>query len=156
MSLLLNPLPDPYQRSKDTERELSNLRKSLALAEEELRKERLKNAGIIAGVNELRHVLNPLYQALQRIYGEFDGMGMEETILGATPQKKAVWEDWKKKLDPQCAKAIDALLLHGEMNQTQLRLHIKCAKGSTPGIVFRLNRAGLINKNGGRISLKEI
>jgi hypothetical protein len=37
-----------------------------------------------------------------------------------------------------------------------LRLHAKCAAGSVPGVVSQLWKNGLINKNGGRISLKEL
>ena len=47
-------------------------------------------------------------------------------------------------------------MVHGPMTQTQLRILIGCANGSIAGIVCTLNKAGLINKNGGKISLKEI
>ena len=48
------------------------------------------------------------------------------------------------------------LLLHGELNRTQLRLHLSCATRSITDVVYKLNQAGLINKNGGKISLKEL
>jgi DNA-binding Lrp family transcriptional regulator len=54
------------------------------------------------------------------------------------------------------AKAIDALLMHGALTQTQLRIHVGCAAGSISDLVYRLNKAGIINKNGGKISLKEL
>ena len=72
------------------------------------------------------------------------------------PRKAAVWEDWKRKMPGNPAKFIDALMLHGELTQTQLRLHAKCAQGSVAGVVSQLYKAGLISKNGGRISLKEL
>lgn len=136
--------------------EIESIKKQLADVQEELRLERLKNKTIETGVAELRKVLGPLYQGLQHIHGEFDRMGIATATENVAPQKKAVWEDWKRKLDPQCGKAIDALLIHGEMNRAQLRLHVGCAAKSTAGIVFRLNKMNLIRKNGGRISLKEI
>jgi hypothetical protein len=46
--------------------------------------------------------------------------------------------------------------MHGQLTQTQLRIHVGCATGSVTSIVFQLNKVGLINKNGGRISLKEL
>src|ERR1700733_2294560 len=143
---LLNALPDREAQFRSLQQELLNRNRQLNEAEEALRQEKQKNATIEAGVQQLRTVLSPLFQALQLVFGEIDAMGVGGSTA-VEPQKKAIWEDWKNKLDPQCAKAIDALLIHGEMNQTQLRLHVKCAKGSVAGIVFRLNRAGLINKN---------
>jgi DNA-binding MarR family transcriptional regulator len=82
-------------------------------------------------------------------------MGVGESPA-SSPQKSAVWESWKQKLGPMPAKAIDALLMHGALTQTQLRIHVGCAAGSISDLVYRLNKAGIINKNGGKISLKEL
>ena len=156
---VFTPLPDPMKIAAELRREIEKLRAQLETAQEELRQERQKTAAMESGVRQLRAVLTPLYQALAHIFGEIDAMGvgaMPPTATGVDPRKAAVWEDWKQKLGGQAAKAIDALLLHGELTQTQLRLHIGCARGSVPGIVYQLNKAALINKNGGRISLKEL
>ena len=111
-------------------------------------------------MQELRAVLTPLYQALGHIFGEIDAMGTSDSSpsspTGMDPRKAAVWDDWKRKMPGIPARFIDALMLHGELTQTQLRLHAKCAQGSVAGVVSQLWKAGLINKNGGRISLKEL
>jgi transcription initiation factor IIE alpha subunit len=67
-----------------------------------------------------------------------------------------VWDSWKGKMSGSAAKAIDALLLHGEMTAEQLRIHLGCATRTCYNIIGELNKAKLINKNGGRISLKEL
>jgi hypothetical protein len=153
-----NALPDPQQQIESLQRELYQRNRQLAESEEALRQERQKNAGVEVGIGELRTMLSPLYQGLQRIFGEIDALGIEGPVNGAglDPRKAAVWEDWKRKMPGLPAKFIEALMLHGELTQTQLRLHAKCAAGSVAGVVSQLWKAGLINKNGGKISLKEL
>lgn len=154
---LLNSLPNPQQQIESLQRELYQRNRELADIQEELRQERAKTAQSSAGTKELRAVLDPLYRALQLIYGEMEAMGVPAASSGGSdPRVAKAWEAWKQKLGGQAAKAIDALLLHGSMNQVQLRIQIGCASGSTPGIVSQLWKAGLINKNGGKISLKEL
>ena len=73
-------------------------------------------------------------------------------------RSSAVWEDWKKKLGATAAsKIIDILLLHGQLDQTQIRIHLGTSRMQTVyDAVSKLNKAGIINKNGGKISLKEL
>jgi hypothetical protein len=162
MSLsVLSPLPDPLRRVHEIQKEMDELRNQLDDAQADARTERRKREAMERGVGELRTVLSPLYQALAHIFGEIDVMGISEVASspaasGVDPRKAAVWEDWKRKISPIAGRFIDALLLHGELTQTQLRLHAKCAAGSVPGVVSQLWKNGLINKNGGRISLKEL
>jgi hypothetical protein len=125
--------------------------------EQELIQERAKTAQMERGVQEIRDILTPLYRALRMLFGEMDAMPMSGTSGGAVaPGKKAIWESWKQKLGGQAAKAIDVLMMHGEMNRTQLRIHVGCATRTVTDIIYKLNQAGLINKNGGKISLKEL
>lgn len=121
-----------------------------------LEDERHKSSRVESGVRELRHVLDPLYRALQQIYDEMDSMGVQELGASVNPRVSAAWENWKHKLGGNPARFIDALLLHGPMTQTQLRIAVGCAAGSVAGVVCALNKAGLINKAGGKISLKEL
>jgi hypothetical protein len=153
---MLNAIPTLQSQVESLQRELYLANQQLQKAEEALRQERQKNAGIESGVRELRKVLNPLYQALLHIYGEIEGIGVEETAVAPAFKNNAVWENWKQKLGGLTAKAIDALLLHGAMNQTQLRIVLSCASRSVTNVVSALNKAGLINKSGGKISLKEL
>jgi hypothetical protein len=109
-----------------------------------------------AGVRELRESLNPLYRALRQVFGEIEAMGVAEVGRGseANPRNSAAWEQWKQRLGGATARAIDALMVHGEMNQTQLRIILGCATRTVTNVVAALNQAKLIDKNGGKISLK--
>ena len=161
MSLsILTSLPDQQAQLRSLQQELFNRNRQLAETEEALRQEKQKTAAIESGVQQLRTVLSPLYQALQMVFGEIEAMGVSainnSSPSSMDPRKAAVWEDWKRKMPGVPARFIDALMLHGELTQTQLRIHAKCAVGSVAGVVSQLYKAGLINKNGGRISLKEL
>jgi hypothetical protein len=124
--------------------------------ERELEAEHTRNVSISSGAQELRQILAPLYHALGLIFGQVEAMNLPGTATGIDPRKAAIWAEWKQKLPGHPAKFIDALLIHGSLTQTQLRIHAKCAAGSVPGVVSKLWQAGLINKNNGKISLKDI
>ena len=163
MSMTISAVPDLRDRQLESLKEqLREAREQLEQVEQELAAERSKRKSVERGVQEMRKVLAPLYGALQLLHGEMDAMG-----IGASPQaetgngsfeqtKVAVWESWKKKLGGKAADAIDALRLHGEMTHTQLKIHIRCGQQTVYDTVHRLNKAGIINKNSGRISLKEL
>lgn len=114
----------------------------------------------------LRKQLGPLYRALQAVFGELDAAGVTESAqlspaaapspAGTDPRVAAVWENWKQRLGPQCAKAIDVLLLHTEMDTTRLAIAMGTNRRNIPNIVYKLNQAGLINKNNGKFSLKSL
>jgi hypothetical protein len=146
-------LPNPHEQ-------IAELRRQLADVQDALREERAKNAQGAAAVTELRRQLSPLYNGLRAVFGEMEAIGMGEVAAqggGIDPRKRAVWDAWKQRMPGIPSKIIDALLLHGALTQTQLRIHAQCARSSVPNAVMQLNRAGLINKDsGGRISLKEL
>lgn len=149
------------KRRSDEDLELINegLRAKLAQLEGELRTERTKNAGIDRAVQKIRDSLGPFYNGMRLLFGEMDAIGTsdsEPSLADVDPRKSAVWEDWKRKMPGTPALFINALMIHGELTQTQLRLHAKCAAGSVAGVVSKLWKAGLISKNGGRISLKDV
>jgi hypothetical protein len=146
------------QRIDALEHELANRTRQLESAEEALRAANALHVQVTEGSRDLRRVLLPLYTALQKVFGEIDVMSVPEAAAPTVDnRKRAVWEAWKTKLPGIPAKMIDALLVHGALNQTQLRIHAQCARSSVPNAVMALNRAGLINKSGdGKISLKEL
>jgi hypothetical protein len=151
MSLLLEGKTD------DRDLIIEGLRSKVRQLEETLEDERMKATSVVSGVRELRTVLAPLHNALKRVFGEMDILPIDHAPLPSFfPQKSVVWESWKQKLGGYTAKAIDALLLHGALTRTQLRIHVGCATSSVPSIVSALNKAGLINKDGKKISLKEL
>ncbi len=117
-------------------------------------------------LSRLRTQLSPLYRALQAVFGELDAAGVTESTSpaaaagpAAQPSGRATdprWESWKQKLPGRTAELIDLLLLHGEMNRNQLMAAMRCGKDVVRVTISRLNVAGLINKNGGRFSLKQL
>ena len=160
---ILAPLPDWRQKAEALQRELYERNRQINEAEEALRQERQKTAAVERGVTELRTVLNPLYQALQHIYGEIGAMGVNESAatgpVAPTGRVMAAWESWKQKLgaNSAAAKIIDILMLHGELTHTQLRIHIGTSRMQTVyDAVSKLNKAALLNKNGDKFSLKEL
>ena len=112
-------------------------------------------------LKELRRQLSPLYKALQAVFGELDAAGVEDTVAeavaaGGDPRVTAIWQSWKTRLGPQCGKVIDALLLQPGMNTTQLAIAVGTRRQNIPNLIFKLNQAGLLDKNGGRFSLKAL
>lgn len=117
---------------------------------------KLKDANTRA-IGQLRRVLTPLHSALKSVFGEMDDLGVSDEAPGAVNQKtSAVWEAWKQRLPETARKCIDALLTHGELNTQQLAIATGLHRTTIPAGIFQLNKAGLINKNGGRFSLKKL
>jgi len=139
------------------------LRLALAAAQEaQARTERdLRSAQ--ASIVVLRKQLTPLYRALQAVFGEIDAAGVtpdqpEVVASSQAPRVSALWEEWKVKLGvgSSASRMIDALLVHGELSVAQLIVAMKAAKQTVYDAASRLNRVGLINKNGGKYSLKKL
>ena len=111
-------------------------------------------------LSSLRKQLGPLYRALQAVFGELEAAGVDDdptfTAEGTSPRTTAVWASWKSRLPGGPAKIIDALLLHHEMNTQQLAIATGVHRNSIPAMIYKLNKAGLLNKNGGRFSLKSL
>ena len=157
---ILSPLPDQTKRLRELETETRQLREQLEDKEDELRRERRKTATMEQGIARLREALTPVYSGLQMIFGEIEATGVTSSSASAasSPDSRitAVWESWKSRLGEGPAKIIDALLLHREMSTPQLAIATGYHRTSIPAIIYKLNKAGLLNKNGGRFSLKEI
>lgn len=156
LALMTPNEPNDYTLIESLQRKLQAANERAAQAENELRVERRKTASMERGIGELRSVLTPLYRGLVHIFGEIEVMGLEAEQSNSQPRNSAVWESWKQKLSGSAAKAIDTLLLHGEMNAEQLRIHLGTATRTCYNIIGELNRAKLINKNNGKIRLKEL
>lgn len=124
---------------------------------------RSRQKAIEQGCQDLRGILFPLRKAVNLVFGEFDQLGVGDRLVspadsqGAMPDsKRQVWEQWKERYPGIPARIIDALLIHGELNTTQLSIVVKCHHTNVPKAIYKLNKAGLINKNGGKFSLKQI
>lgn len=136
---------------------IQELRSRVRQLEVDLATEKARSKQTLEGAAELKLVLTPLYKGLRHIFGEFDAIGVQDVSSassGGDKKLSAAWESWKKKLGGKAAMAIDVLFLHGEMNATQLRIHLQCGNDYVYNVISQLHKAGIINKNGGKISLK--
>lgn len=109
-------------------------------------------------VRNLRRYLQPLYAALQAVFGEMDSAfpDDESPSLRVNTKAASVWESWKQKLGGKKSEVIQALLDHGEMNVAQLRVATHSGQQTVYDVTSALFRLGLLNKNGGRYSLKQL
>lgn len=130
------------------------LREQVRQLNEDLRTERSKAGQSESGVKELRHILTPLYRGLQKIFGEIDDMGLTDS--SSPTQGNPKWDLWKKRFPGRGAECIDTLLVHEQMNTKQLSTALKCDPRTLAQLIYKLNQAGLIQKNGNMYSLKEL
>jgi len=133
--------------------ELRDVKRELFEARQQLRQsERQVNSAL----GSLRRQLSPLYQALQKVFGEIEGAGMEDDSAPVIDSRqKAIWESWKAKMPGRPAQVIDALLLHGEMNSQAIAVAIGIHRNNVPQIMTRINKAGILGKNGNKYFLKQ-
>lgn len=143
--------------------ELELLRRRVEELEDELRLERLKveevrQRSVASGraLTRLRSQLQPWYAALRTVFGELDEAGIEASEqVSASTGLSAKWEMMKAKLGGRQAEFID-LLKHGEMTAAQLRAAAHCDIRTAYSVIEKMKNAGLLNKNGGKFSLKEL
>ena len=156
---------DPRDRALETLK-AENRRLQRSLTDADLRADRAREDADRALAN-LRRQLSPLYRALQMVFGELDAAGVTEPAAasigaatpppaGTDPRIAAIWDSWKARLGPGCARIIEALLLHPELNTTQLAIAGGMNRNTVPNLIYKLNQAGLINKTSGRFSLKAL
>lgn len=134
---------------------IAGLRQQLKEAREELSAERAKESGIEEGVSQLRQALAPLKEGLDRIFGILPEIPSKPPVSSS---HSVVWESWKKRLGGGAVSTIiDALILHGRLTNTQMAIHVGTNRKQTIyDAVHKLNKAGIINKDGDYISLKEL
>lgn len=148
----VEPVDDSYEQELREERDA--LREELRRVRADLAEAR---RGTAHALGALRKQLNPLYRALQSVFGELDAVGLDDSQPAAMPSRtSAVWENWKSRMPGRPAQIIDALLLHGAMNSTQIAIAIGIHRNNVPPLIFKLNKAGLIDKNGTKYSLKQL
>lgn len=140
------------RQNRQLERDLADAERAAERAREDAHR----------ALSRLRQQLGPLYRALQAVFGELEAAGVEDQAPTAgaasgssVDRTSAVWASWKAKLGA-AGKLIDALLLHTEMNTQQLAIATGLHRTTIPKHIYTLNKAGLINKNGGRFSLKPL
>ena len=156
--LLPAPDYDPNKRIDDAGVEL--LREELAEARRQIHKLKgeLKAAQEDArqfsrAVLGLRSILNPLYKGLRQIYGEIEAFAVEQDSPFIQPNN--FWETQKRRFPGKPSELID-LLLERPMNTTQLATAGRMDPRTVTKTIYILNKAGLVEKNGGMFSLKQI
>jgi len=132
---------------------IRELRERLRKSEEDLFRQAQRTASVEQGVTALRQVCLPLYRALQQMYGASELMGLAEEAQSLPSPK---WEAWQKRLGGKAAEFIGQLLIHGAMSGQQLKVATKCGQQTVYDTIRKLNQAQLLNKNGGKYSLKDI
>lgn len=150
---------DPREADASEISELRAANKELAAALRRANQETAQARSESArALSALRKQLSPLYLALQGVFGELDRAGVEDSAASPTtnPRTDAIWASWKSKFPGKPAMIIDALRLHREMNTSQIAIAIGSSRGNVPPMIFKLNKAGLLQKNGNMFSLKEL
>lgn len=115
-------------------------------------------------LSRLRVVLKPFYQALGMVFGELDAAGVvdeaptSQASSGAKDARlDAIWDSWKKRLGPTCAKIIEALLLQPDMTNRQIAVAIGTGRIQTIyESITKMNKVSLLTKSGDRYSLKKL
>ncbi len=70
------------------------------------------------------------------VFGALDTADGGQVVAGsATTGDGGVWASWKTRLGGGCAKAIDALLTHKELNTQQLAIATGLHRTTTPKLV---------------------
>lgn len=153
-TLLLN---GAVQAPDTRDQQIRELKTRVIELEDELATERRRQARVLSAANEVKATLAPLYGGLKKLFGDFEDMGASGDVApqSSAPQKSVLWESWKDKLGGLPAKAIDVLLLHGEMSAAQLRIHLHCRLNSVYDAMSKMKKAGIISKNNGKYSLKQ-
>lgn len=140
--------------------EIQRLQKINEQLSEALRHERNKNAAIEAGARELRLVLRPLFDAMKRIYGELDMMGIPDALdqspVSAAPANAAFWEKWKQKLGGVQAEIIDVLMGHPGMTTSAVAKAAHCRDSTASTLLTRLKQQNLLEKRGNTWVLKSL
>jgi hypothetical protein len=160
------PLLEGPKATHDDEslnRENRRLKDKIEQLELDLKREQQKSRIALRAMETLRGPLEPIYRGLRMIFNEFDDAGVTgadsatsaASQTGGTPQSSAKWESWKARMPGKPAEFIELLLIHGEMTGAQLTAASHSSKQTTYQTISRMNKAGILSKNGGRFSLKE-
>ena len=144
------------------EQDIEQLRQDVQRLQDALDKARQEAVKQAQGIALLRGQLAPLFRALQMIFDVTDQMAPADSenpaaqYTGFSPQELKVWGSWKQKLGGVASRIIDALLEHGEMSVAQIRVACHCGQQTVYDVTHKMHGLGLINRNGGRYSLKKL
>jgi hypothetical protein len=97
-------------------------------------------------------LLNVLHQAIRDIAaGKY---GLDTPLPGADDSK---WDAIKSRLTPRLRECVDLLLIQKRMKRTQIAAALKMDYSNcTKNVIGALLRQGLLQEDGGELSLKEL
>jgi hypothetical protein len=156
---------------KTNAEELRQLRQENRKLDEALRTVRNELGQAIAdkenlerSIRALRNQLSPLHRYLRALFGEIElAVGEEDAVRTPSGPVAAAasvngsdprWESYKATFPGTGAKMIDALLVHQEMNVTNMATLLHADKRTIYKAGEKLRAAGALAFNGGMFSLK--
>jgi hypothetical protein len=156
------PLGDDADALRD---KVESLEQELRQARAEVIRLRATSDTATMAVTELRRQLGPLYRAFRAVFGEIElVVGKDDaapvSATAAPPAngtQSSRWDAIKRGLPPRLAQAVDIVLLHGSMNNSQLAAAMKMDRTNcSNNVTSKLKSMGLFIKNGNIYSLKEL
>lgn len=164
MSSTPRPLLSAHPEADDStrlRREIAGLEQELREAKREAEEARQSAADAVQAISALRRQLEPLHKSLKMIFGEISRVdaGKETGEPSASENTSrftnAKLEMMKRQLGGRQAEFIE-FLQHGEMTTAELAAAAHCHRDTVAQVILKLNRAGLIEKNGNKFSLKDL
>jgi hypothetical protein len=150
---------EPPEESKEVlrlRREIVGLEQELTAARGEAVSAKQAASDAVQAIRVLRGQLEPFYTALKMVFGEISRVSAGGSPMPTASSRDTRWESWKRKLGMRPAEIIDVLLEHGMMSTSQLAAALHRDTRTINRGIFELNKASLINKKGGKFSLKEL
>ena len=154
-NLLLNGEVKTDSSDEELRDKILQLRHELQVGEREREKLWGQVQRLEAALIRVRRQLQPLYTALSTLFGDLPESNEPEERQ-PRHSTEGVWGKWKQKLPGKPAEIIQALLEHGEMSVAQIRVAAHCGQQTVYDVTSKLNKLGLLNKNGGKYSLKQL
>jgi hypothetical protein len=150
-------MASPFLLEGHTCESCESLRRKLERTEDALRQVRedlLKAQRQLIATGRFKKMIAEPFHVLRTIMDELSDVEVDSP---ASPRSNAVWDSWKSKLGGKKAEFIQAMLECGHpMTSEQLRVATHTGRSTVPQIIHQLKDLGLINKENGKYSLKEL
>lgn len=149
---------DRREQDNHLHQEVLDLRRQIKELDEEVRERDRRIAKLEKGVDTLQHALAPTFRGMQMIFGVFEDLGInpeDAYSQTAAPKGDASFWDLQKRRFPGKPSEIIDLLLERSMNTSQIAAAGRMDPRTVTKTIYILNKAGLVEKNGGMFSLKQ-
>jgi FtsZ-binding cell division protein ZapB len=146
----------------ELQRQIDNLKQDLEDARAATQRARDQSAAANRALTNIRKQFEPWYRALRALFGELDAAGIgatSENGASNSPLDSSRYQPWKDKFPGQAATAIDILAKYeAGLTRKQLAgfLRVEPGSGTMSQIIFKLNKAELIDKDGNIIRLRRL